>query len=284
MWGGGDGRNDGGEVSGAVVAVNTSAPEPASFGILDASMRLKFQRAGLGNGRGMRTPYEAEQMFHRTVPSPVRNMGSRRAVSDFLEGKEGSHIESVTNAPDKARNVANLVWESSKRNRSRGSANMSRAELLRARATNGVDTANAVAKRAAGLMGRAAVLAAAMEFAVSASEGTIRVAKGKVSKKDVAKETVVNTAKAGVLAGTVALGTAALGAGPVLAAVSPVVIPAGLAMYGVSSVRRIREAARDPQPLESVALYFHAGCVECGSVRTCYESFAAEVGGRVCPA
>ena len=235
----------------------------------------------------MRTAHKAEQLFHRTVPSPVRNMGSRRAVSDFLEGKEGSHIESVTNAPDKARNVANLVWESSKRNRSRGSANMSRAELLRAHTMNGVDAAKAVAKRSAGAVGKAAVLAAAMELQVSATVGVIRVKKGKISKRDAAMETGMNVAKAGVVGGAVALGltgAAALGAGPVLAAVSPVVIPAGLAMYGVSSVRRIREAARDPQPLESVALYFHAGCVECGSVRTCYESFAAEVGGRVCPA
>ena len=137
-----------------------------------------------------------------------------------------------------------------------------------------------VAKRTAGAVGKAAVLAAAMELPVSATESVIRMKKGKASKKEAAIQTGMNVAKAGVVGGAVAVGltgAAALGAAPVLAAVSPVVIPVGLAMYGVSSAQRIRDAARDLQPLESVARYFHAGCVECGAARTCYELFAAEV-------
>ena len=159
---------------------------------------------------------------------------------------------------------------------------MTKADQWRAHAMNRVDAAKAVVKRSAGAARKAGVLAAAMELPVSAIEGVIRVKKGKASKKDAAKETGINVAKAGVVGYTVAFGLAALGAGPVLAAASPVVIPAGIAMYGVSSVHRIREAARDPRPLEAVALYFHAGCVECGAAHTCYESFAAEVSGGAC--
>ena len=59
----------------------------------------------------MRTPYEAEQMFRRTVPAPVRNMGPR-AVSDYVKDKHGSHIKSVSNAPGKAKSIDNFIWES----------------------------------------------------------------------------------------------------------------------------------------------------------------------------
>lgn len=271
-------------MSGVVATMGAPAPESTSYTGLDAGMRLKFQRAGLGNGRGMRTPYEAEQMFRRTVPRSVRNMG-RESVGGYVEGKHGSHIESVSNAPGKAKSIDNFIWESARRNLRRGSANMTKADRLRAHASNRADVVKEVGKQGLKAGGRAAVLAAAMELPVSATVGAIRVAKGKISKKDAAQEACVNTVKAGVVGGAVAVGltaAAALGAAPVLAAVSPVVIPAGLAMYGVSSVRRIREAARDPRPLEPLALYFHAGCVECGTARTCYESFAASVGQRAC--
>ena len=281
VWDQGAGRKDAGELSGVVATMGTPAPESASYTGLDAGMRLKFQRAGLGNGRGMRTPYEAEQMFGSTVPRSVRNMG-REAIGDYVKDKHFSHIESVANASGKAKSPGNIVLESARRNLRRGSANMTKADQLRARASNGIDAAKVVAKRSAGAVGKAASLAAAMELPVSAAEGIIRVKKGKASKKDAVKEAGVNVAKAGIAGGAVAVGltgAAVLGAAPVLAAVSPVVIPAGLAMYGVSSVRRIREAARDPQSLASVALYFHAGCVECEG-DMCYESFAAEISGN----
>ena len=286
VWDRGTGPKDAGEVSGVVATMGAPAPESVSYTGLDAGMRLKFQRAGLGNGRGMRTHYEAEQMFRRTVPRSIRNMG-RESVGGYVAGKHGSHIESVSNASGKAKSIDNFIWESARRNLRRGSANMTKADRLRAHASNRADVVKGVGKQGLKAGGKAAVLAAAMELPVSAIEGVIRVKKGKASKEDAAKGTCMNVAKAGVVGGTFGLGLAgaiALGAGPVLAAVSPVMIPVGLAMYGVSSVHRIREAARNPQPLEPVALYFHAGCVECGAARTCYESFAASVGQQACVA
>ncbi len=279
VWNRDGGREGAGKVSGTFAAVNTPASEPASFGNLDPGMRLKFSRMGLGGRRGVRTPHGAEQMFRSKVPAPVRNMG-REAVDGYVKGKVGSHIESVANAPGKAKSPGNIVLEPARRNLRRGSANMTRVDQWRAHTMNRMDAAKGVAKRSGGAVGKAAVLAAAMELPVSATVGAIRVAKGKISKKDAAKEACANTVKAGVVGGAFAVGltgAAALGAAPVLAAVSPVMIPVGLAMYGVSSAQRIRDAVRDLQPLESVARYFHAGCVECGAARTCYELFAAEV-------
>ena len=130
---------------GIAAALNTPAPKPASFGDLSAKMKGKFRTAGLGNGRGVRTASEVDQFFRRSVPRTVRNMGPK-AVKEFVKGKQASHIESVANAPGKAKSVGNILWESSKRNGRRGSANMSRAGRFYTHAKNRMDAARIAAK------------------------------------------------------------------------------------------------------------------------------------------
>ena len=142
---------------GLTAGLNTPAPKPASFDGLGAKMRQKFSWAGLGNGRGARTPHEAEQFFRDSVPGPVRNMGPK-AVEEFVKGKDASHIESVANAPGKAKSAGNIVWEVSGRNLRRGSRNMSRPDRLLLRVKNGVDAAGIVAKKMAASAARGAVL------------------------------------------------------------------------------------------------------------------------------
>ena len=276
-------KNTPGKVSGGFAALNTPAPKPASFGSLSSRLKQKFRLAGLGNGRGSHTAYEAEMFFRHSVPSPVRNMGAE-AVGDFLKDKHASHIESVANAPGKAKIMGNMVWESRKRNWSRGPRNMTGVDRLRAHAKNRVDAARLGAKGFGAQLGKAAAFAALLELPVSAVENTIRVVKGSVSGKEAAKQTAKNTATAGAIGGVTAVGitgAVALGAGPAVTALSPIVAPAGAAIYGISAVLRIRGAMQESLPLVAMALYFHAGCVECKAEKTCYESFAA--GTTPCP-
>ena len=115
---------------------------------------------------------------------------------------------------------------------------------------------------------------------MSSAEGAICVAKDKMSKKDAAKKATSNTVKAGAIAGATTVGftvAASLGAAPVLVAISPVVVPIAVAIYGVSTIQRIQAALHDPNPLSRVPFYFHTGCSDCGTGLNCFEKFAAEV-------
>ena len=273
-------NGDTGEVSGGVAGMRPPANRPVSFEALPGRLKGKFRLAGLGNGRGTRMPLEAQQLYVKTVPPHVRSMGLK-AVEDFLKGKDASHIESVANAPGKAKMPGNVLWESHTRNLGRGAANMNFGDKLRAKAGNSADAAKIVGKNALGNAGRASLFGMLAEFPLSLAEGAIRVAKGKRSKEEAAKETAVNTAKAGAVAGVMAVaitGVAAFGAAPALGALSPVVVPLGVAMYGWSAFRRIKGALEDPDPLARKALYFHADCEECGGNHNCYEAFAEEMG------
>ena len=249
---------------GLTAAMNTPAPKTATFSDLSPKMKLKFRWAGLGNGRGTRIPYEAEQFLHGTVPGPVRNLGSK-AVDEFVKGKDASHIESFANAPSKAKSVRNILWESSRRNGRRGKSNMSRADRLFARAKNRTDAAGIVAKRMAAGAAKGAALAALMEVPVTVAVNTIRTTKGRISKREAAKRVASDTATAaatGGVVGAVTVGAVALGAGPAVATLAPVLAPIGMAVCGISAARRIGGALRDDQRSAFRPLYFHSSCVQ----------------------
>ena len=266
-----------GGLAGTVRAHKSVTPTP--FKALPYWLKEKFRTAGLGNGRGYRTPAEAER-FLRSVPRQVRQFGLK-GVTDFLKGKDASHIESVANQPGKANMPGNFVWEPPQWNLRRGPANMKSWEKMRAHAMNGADATRIVGKNALGNARTGAMWGALLEAPVSAVEGAICVAKGKMSKEDAAKKAAMNTAKSSAVAGTTAVGFTvadSLGAAPVLAATSSVVVSLGMAIYGVSTIQRIQAAIHDPNPLPSVPFYFHTGCSDCGTGLSCFEEFAAEVG------
>ena len=267
------------EVSGGFVGMRPPANGAVSFSELPNLLKRKFQAAGLSNGRGSRTLAEAEELFQQSVPRGIRNIGVE-AIEKFLNGKDASHIESLANAPGKAKMLGNIKWESHNRNLKRGSLNMNSGDKLRVHASNGADTARILGKNALGAAGKASLFAVAAELPLSLAECAIRVAKGKSSKEEAAQRTAVNTAKAGAVAGVMAVaitGVAAFGAAPALGAISPVVVPLGVAMYGWSAFRRIKGALEDPDPLARKALYFHADCEECGGNHNCYDAFAEEM-------
>ena len=271
------------ETAGRFVGVGQSfknAGRPLTFKDLPLRLKQKFFTAGLGNGRGFRTFAEAQEFYMNSVPRSVRSMGPR-AIRDYLRGKDASHVKSVANAPGKARMPGNVVWEDHGRNVRRGSANMNFKDKMFARSVNRMNAIKGVGKTALGNAGRASMIGALLELPVSAAEGAIRVVKGKTSREEAAKDAAANTAKAGLTAGVVVAGftvVTAFGAVPGIGAATPILVPLGIGMYGLSAYHRIRDAAKDDEPLERMALYFHASCGQSGDDFSCFEAFAAKVG------
>lgn len=272
----------GSEAAGTFVGLGQSlknAGRPLSFKDLPSNLKQKFFTAGLGNGRGFRTYAEAQEFYLKSVPQSVRSMGPR-AIRAYLRGKDASHIQSVANAPGRARLTSNVVWENHARNLRRGSANMSFKDRVVIRSSNKMSELKGVGKTALSNARRASIGATVAELAVSAAEGAVSVAKGKKTRERAAKDAAVNSVKAGLVGGGVAVGltlVASTAAGPALAAATPVLVPLGVGMYGVSAYRRIKDAAMDNEPLQRMALYFHASCGEREDDVSCFEAFAAEV-------
>ena len=248
----------------------------ARFQNLSVASKMKFKLAGLGGKRGIRTEAQAEQVFNSSIPAPVRNLGAWRS---FTKGKHASHIESVANAPGKAKNPGNIVWESAKSNLRRGPNNMTKFELTGANIKNVAQATKIVAKSVVTSAGRAGAISAALELPISAVENGIHVARGRKNIKEASLNVAADTAKAGVAGGVMASGltaAAALGAGAAMAASAPVATAVGTGVFGTSTFLRIRRAMKDAR-VGRESLYFHSGCPECDTVHTCYELFAAQV-------
>ena len=247
---------------------------PASFSNLSRQSAAKFRRAGLGNGRGIRTEAEAGTFFRTSIPGPVRNLGEG-SVRQFTKGKEASHIRSVANAPGQARDPANIVWESARANGNRGSRNMTRMEVVGARTVNAADAVKITGRTAGKNAGRGAAFAVLFELPVTLAENGISVYRGKKSRQEAAKDTGKDVAAAGVAGGAMAAGTTvavALGAGPALAAAAPVLVPVGIGIFALSASTRIWRAWKDG--LKRLELNFHADCPACEPNCNCYEDFA----------
>lgn len=260
-----DGRADSLEMSQGLAALLKSKQDtPASF----TRFGNKFIRAGLGNGRGSRSLPAAEEFYRASVPGPVRNLGEG-AVKQFTEGKHASHIQSVANAPGKAKSSQNIIWELAKGNLERGSRDMTRKELFGIQAKNAVHASGIVGRTAALNAGRGAGWGALFELPVSIAENVICFTKGKKTREEAVKDAAKSTLTAGVTGGAMAAGitgAVALGAGPVLAAAAPVLAPVGIGIFAVSTGSRILRAWKSD--LIRVDLCFHQGC---------YDSFANQV-------
>lgn len=76
-----------------------------SFRDLPFRLKQKFVTSGPGNGSGIRTAAEAEELYRPSVPKSVRSMGTE-AVSDHSRGEDASHRVSVANSPGKARHAS----------------------------------------------------------------------------------------------------------------------------------------------------------------------------------
>ena len=268
-------EGDGGQGPAALLAAlaKSKPVKPAAFANLSRSTVKKFKRGGLGNGRGgHRNLAEAKEFYQTSVPGMVRNLGEEPVIQ-FTGGKEASHIKSFFNAPGKVRDLRNLLWESGKVNGKRGRRNMTRIEVIGARAVNAADAVKIVGGAAAKNAGKGAVWTALFEFPVSLAENGICVFRGKKTGKAAAKDTGKDVTTAGAAGGVMAAGATvavAMGAGPALTAAAPILVPVGVGIFAISSGSRIWRAWQDG--LTRVELNFHAHCPDCET--GCYDSFA----------
>lgn len=242
------------------------------FSSLSNGLQRKFMDAGLRPEHGIRSAAEAQALYQESVPSFVRNYGGD-AVRQFLHGKDASHIQSVHNAPHLAADSGNILWESSGVNRARGAADMTGWEKFAAQGGNAFDTAGIVVRECATAAATAALFAALLEAPVAAIENYIRYQKGVVTGEQAVKDAAKSIAQHAGASATIAIAftiATTLGAGPIIATVVPILVPVGLALYGISAIKRILNALADGLPLHQIGTYF------CSP--RCHTRFAYETG------
>ena len=245
------------------------------FASLSDSLQRKFMDAGLRPEHGVRSAAEAQALYQESVPGFVRNYGED-AVRQFLQGKDASHIQSVHNAPQLATDSGNILWESSGINRARGAADMTGWEQFAARGSNAFDAAGIVMRECATAAGTSALIAGLLETPVAAVENYIRYRKGAATGEQAVKDaarSIIQHAGAGAIGGvavTIAIVFAGPIIGPIIATVAPILMPVGLALYGISALKRILNALDDGLPLHRVGTYF------CSP--RCHTRFAYETG------
>ena len=229
-----------------------------SFANLTGDLQRKFMDAGLRPEHGIRSAAEAQTLYQESVPSFVRNYGEG-AVAQFQQGKDASHIHSVTNSPHLATDPGNILWENSGINRARGAADMGGWEQFTAQANNAFDASAIVMRECATAAITSGLLAALLETPVAAIENYIYYQKGRKTGEEAVKDaakSIATRAGAGAIVGvgvTVAIG---LGAGPIIATIAPVLVPVGFTLYGYSVLKRILNALEDDLPLHRVGTYF----------------------------
>ena len=230
----------------------------------------------MGRDLGARTSAEAQSLFQDSIPYPVRNLGGD-AIRHFTDGKDASHIQSVQNAPELARDSNNLIWERSGINRARGSEDMMGMEQFRANATNAFDATHIVFRECfeAGVM--TGFYTSLVEAPVATIENCYHYKRGRKTGEEAIKDAATAIGKRAAMGFAVGFSmTLAValvpGANVVLVTVAPVLMPVGIALYSYSALKRILDArAYDlPPGLSKVGTYF------CSS--RCHTVFAYETG------
>ena len=244
-----------------------------SFDSLSDKLQQKFKDAGLSGERGARTLVGAQDFYQDSIPYPIRNLYSSRVpgesstIDRYLNmvdspgtRKEASHILPAKDFPHLAARNDNLIWEKAAINRARGAENMTGQEQLHARATNAFDASSIVFRECLNSAAMTAFWSAALEAPVAAFENYIHYQKGRKIGEDAIKDAAVSIAKraaTGFVVGFAVTGAVALlGAGPLLVTIAPILMPVGIALYGYSALKRIRNALADGLPLHQVGTYF----------------------------
>ena len=214
---------------------------------LSAQLQAKFRAAGgLGGERGaLRTLGEAESFFDSSVPDTIRMLGPE-AVERFLEGKDASHVRSVSGDPELARVDSNIRWEDAAANRARGAEDMSRFDQVNINLSNGFEAFQASVVK---IVPQAVFYAAAIECAISIIENSIYVKRGKKDLAAAVTDTAKNVARsavAGLVIGTGVSAAVALGAAPLLVAATPALVVIGGALLAYSVARRVHTAMTSP--------------------------------------
>ena len=235
----------------AAAVAGATRPSGVGWHSLSQATQRKFQTAGLGGARGSRTPAMAQRLYE-SVPKIVRNQGES-AVLEFMRGKHASHIRSVANAPGRMRQPGNVVFESAKKNLSRGSRNMTAAEVNAARSAGRVSAMKTTLKGGA----KAGLIAAATEAPVAALENYFHWKRGRKNGKQATKDAAKSTAVVGgigVATWGAASGASMIGLSLRLGPLGVPVAVAGFGLLAYTGVSRIYKAAKRDLPLDELCI------------------------------
>ena len=229
---------------------------------LSTAMRSRFRTAGLGGARGVRTEAMTQRLYE-SIPKGIRNLGPD-AVRDFMKGKHASHIQSVTNAPGKAKWPSNVVWEKGAKNAARGSRNMSASDIRAARSAARSSAINIGLKSVLRSAARAGVIASAIEAPIAGLENFFHWRRGRKSGGQAIKDSGKSVAITGTVAAVVGGGIGLAGMAGIAVPLGPFGTPLAVgvgALYAISAIRRISGAAKRDLPLYECVLYFCRGSV-----------------------
>ena len=254
----GGGADTGHKSAGVAVGGAAKRARSGSRNNLSPEMQRQFRTRGLGRGLRSRSSGEAQLLYETNIPSAIRIQGED-AVRGFLKGKDVSHIRPVSKFPDLAKEARNSVLEDAKKNRARGSRNMTLAEIGAAKKAGHHAGFKATGKAAA----KGGIVSAVIEAPIAGMENFFHWRRGRKTGGQAAKAAAMSTAGAGVVGVGATAGAAAIAQGATLVGISPTLGPAGvplavaggLLLVGTSAHRLIKAAKRD-LPLDENRLFF----------------------------
>ena len=178
------------------------------------------------------------------IPTGVKL--KEESIVEFLRIHDVSHRISIKNAPTKAGDIDNVIFEIAARNRVRGSNNMTRTEFQSARFSNTIAGIKCGFKTAVGTAAKGALFGALLELPITCIENALHVRNNrklvKDARADAARDIGISAGFAGAAAGAFT-GLSLLGVtlGP---AAIPLAIVGG-AVYTWSAADRIWKALDD---------------------------------------
>lgn len=249
---------DGPAVAAVTVGTATAKPTAGGWDSLSVAMKGKFRKIGLGGFRGARTQIMAQRVYENEIPTIVRNLGED-AVRDYLKGQHGSHIKSVVKAPGRSKWASNIVLEDASKNLSRGSRNMTAAEVSAAKSAGRIAATRVVANATLKSAAKGGGVAAAIELPIASLENFLHYKRGRKTRKEAAADAAKSTALAGGIGAAVGVGAkvaAMAGVGLSLGPLAvPVAIGGGMLLAGTTAYRVARAASRD-LPLAEFRVFF----------------------------
>ena len=254
-----------GVVAGASSSATAFRSGSGGWHNLSPETQQLFRTRGLGRGLGSRSPAMAQRLYEQSIPKVVRNAGDG-AVREFLKGKDASHIRSVSNAPTRAKQPSNIVWENARANRARLGRNMTTAEVAAAKSANRTSAFASVAKSAAGRAARGGIFAAVTEAPIAGAENYLHWKRGRKSGRQATKDAAKSV---GIAGGVGAAGAAVLGSVPLGPFGIPLMV-GGIALFAAGGVARIVKAAKRDLPVDEYLIFF---C----SYGSCKTNFAREI-------
>jgi hypothetical protein len=178
------------------------------------------------------------------IPTGVKL--KEESIVEFLRIHDVSHRISIKNAPAKAGDINNVIFEIASRNRVRGSNNMTRTEFQSARFSNTITGIKCGFKTAVGTAGKGALFGALLETPVTVIENALYVKNNRKSVEDARIDIVRDVGISAGLAGATTVGFTGLGLiGVTLGAAAIPLAIVGGAMYTWSATDRIWKALDD---------------------------------------